>query len=105
MLGALLGWLSIGHLVVGLAAGFLVGGVAAIALLVGIGLVKTVGNPEARAAILDGFRRGRKAAWLPEQEWESMLALPLAEVRRRLSLEAPPVYTPVRSAELRAAAA
>lgn len=44
VLGALLGWLSIGHLVVGLAAGFLVGGVAAIALLVGgrVGLKSSI---------------------------------------------------------------
>lgn len=74
----------------------------AIALLVGVGLVKTVGSPEARATILDGFRRGRKAAWLPAQEWEDMLALPIDEVRSRLRLEAPPVYVPVTSAELRA---
>ena len=44
VLGALLGWLSIGHLVVGLAAGFLVGGVAAVALLVGgrVGLKSSI---------------------------------------------------------------
>jgi len=74
----------------------------AIALILAIGLVKTIGAPEARHVILDGFRRGVKAAWLPEQEWESMLSLPLDEVRRRLSLESPPVYTPIRSSELKA---
>src|SRR5262245_59987336 len=42
----------------------------AIGLIVGIGLVKTVGKPEARAVILDGFRRGRRAAFLPDQPWE-----------------------------------
>ncbi len=80
----------------------------AIALIVGIGLFKTLGSPhaaEARRTILDGFRRGRKAAWLASQPWESLLALPVTEVRRRLSLEAPPVYTEIRSAELRAEAA
>lgn len=74
----------------------------AIGLVVAIGLLKTLRAPEAREVILDGFRRGRKSAWLPDQEWESMLALPVEEVRRRLSLESPPVYTPVRSWELRA---
>lgn len=76
----------------------------AIALIVGIGLFKTHGAPHAQAAravILDGFRRGMKAAWLPGVEWETLLALPLDEVRRRLSLEASPVYRPIRSAELR----
>ncbi|MEZ4408483.1 MAG: Coq4 family protein [Polyangiales bacterium] len=52
--------------------------------------------------IAEGYRRGRTAAWLPAQEWESMLALPLAEVRARLGLGDPPVYTPVRAAEYRA---
>jgi ubiquinone biosynthesis protein COQ4 len=77
----------------------------AIGLILAIGLAKTIGvAPEARKTILDGFRRGKKAAWLPGQDWESMLALPLEEVRRRLSLEASPVYTPIRSWELKAAA-
>lgn len=80
----------------------------AIALILGIGMAKTLGplgGSEAREVILDGFKRGRKAAWLPAQEWEAMIALPVVEVRRRLSLDAPPVYTEVRSADLKAAAA
>jgi ubiquinone biosynthesis protein COQ4 len=78
-----------------------------IALIIAIALAKTAnaehGGSAARATILDGYRRGRKAAWLPGQEWESMLALPLAEVRERLHLDAPPVYTEIRSSELKAA--
>jgi ubiquinone biosynthesis protein COQ4 len=74
----------------------------AIALIIGIGLLKTIGAPEARAVIIDGYRRGRAAAWLPSQEWEKLLFLPLSEVRRRLRLEAAPVYTQVRSSELKA---
>jgi ubiquinone biosynthesis protein COQ4 len=77
----------------------------AMALIIGIGLFKMRGRPAARRVIFDGFRRGHGARWLPAQEWESLLALPVEEVRRRLSLEAPPVYVPVRSAELKAAAA
>jgi ubiquinone biosynthesis protein COQ4 len=53
------------------------------------------------STILDGYRRGRDAAWLPEQDWESMLALPLEDVRARLKLPAPAVYEPVRTADLR----
>ncbi len=76
-----------------------------IGLLVAVGLYKTLGKPEARALIVDGFRRGRRAAWLPEQEWETMLARPVAEVRAELRVSALRAYTPVRSADLRAAAA
>jgi ubiquinone biosynthesis protein COQ4 len=74
----------------------------AIALIIGIGLFKTIGAPEARAVIIDGFRRGRAAAWLPAQEWETLLALPLTEVRRRLCLQEAPLYTQIRSADLKA---
>jgi ubiquinone biosynthesis protein COQ4 len=81
----------------------------AIALILAVGFAKTSGFPQggaaARRAIVDGFRRGLKAAWLPSQDWESMLALPVEEVRRRLGLEAPPVYQEIRSAQLRAAPA
>lgn len=52
--------------------------------------------------IAEGWRRGRAAAWLPAQEWESLLARPLSEVRATLGLGAPPVYEPVRAAEYRA---
>jgi ubiquinone biosynthesis protein COQ4 len=51
----------------------------------------------ARAMIREGHRRGRRAAWLPEQEWEDLLALPLAQVRARLGLGEPPIYSQVRS--------
>ncbi len=73
----------------------------AIALIVGIALLKTKGRPDARRVIFDGFRRGQKAAWLPAQEWETLLALPVEEVRSRLGLGSPPVYTRVRSSDLR----
>jgi ubiquinone biosynthesis protein COQ4 len=78
-----------------------------VALILGIGLAKTSGfaarGASARRTIADGFRRGLKSKWLPAQDWESMLALPVAEVRRRLNLDAPPDYQPIRSVELKAA--
>ena len=76
-----------------------------IALIIGIGLSKTSlfdDGPAARQTIFDAYRRGKAAAWLPEQDWESMLELPLTEVRRRLSIGEPAVYAEVRSAELKA---
>jgi ubiquinone biosynthesis protein COQ4 len=75
-----------------------------VALIIGIGLVKLAAYPQAHSVILDGYRRGRKAAFLPAAEWESLLDQPLAEVRARLGLEAPPVYERILSADLRAQA-
>ncbi len=75
-----------------------------IALIVGLGLLKTARAPEARRVILGGYRRGQEAAWFIEQPWETMLELPVEEVRRSLRIGPPPVYTQVRSYELKAAA-
>lgn len=73
----------------------------AIGVLVLVGLAK-LNTSEARSLIIHGFARGLRAAWLPGQPWESLLPLSLDEVRRRLNVDAPPAYTPVRSSELRA---
>jgi ubiquinone biosynthesis protein COQ4 len=76
-----------------------------VGLIVFAALLKTHRERSARELIFDGFARGRRAAWLVEVEWEALLALPVEAVRARLGIDAPPVYTPVRSAEIRARAA
>jgi ubiquinone biosynthesis protein COQ4 len=74
---------------------------SAIALIIVAGLVRGWGDGNT-STILDGYRRGRAAEWLPAQDWESLLALPIDEVRARLKVGAPARYTPVRSDQLRA---
>jgi ubiquinone biosynthesis protein COQ4 len=54
-------------------------------------------QPYARA-ILEGWRRGKAAAWLPEQDWMALLPLPIEDVRARLGLAPPPVYLSVPAA-------
>ncbi|HZQ61284.1 MAG TPA: Coq4 family protein [Casimicrobiaceae bacterium] len=73
----------------------------AIGVLVLVGLAKLY-SAEARALIVGGFIRGMRAAWFPSQEWESLLPIPIDEVRRRLRVGAPPDYVPVRTSDLRA---
>jgi len=51
----------------------------------------------ARKMIRHGFGRGRRAAWLPGQDWEALLAMPLEEVRSQLRVGSPPDYDQVRS--------
>jgi ubiquinone biosynthesis protein COQ4 len=81
----------------------------AIGLIIAIGLAKTVAAPsggdEARRTIFEGYRRGQRAKWLLEQPWESMLALPVEDVRRRLSIDPLTPYREIRSAEIKAQAA
>lgn len=57
-------------------------------------------RPAERWLVVDGFVRGKRAAWLPSQPWEALLALPVEEVRARLGVDAPRRYRPVRTPEL-----
>jgi ubiquinone biosynthesis protein COQ4 len=68
-------------------------------LVVLLGAARFAG--EQREVMWDGYKRGARAAWLPEVEWESLLARPLDEVRRLLEVGPLPVYTPVTSESLR----
>jgi len=71
-------------------------GIALIALLA---ILKSV--PNARPVMIEGYRRGKRAEWLPAVAWEGLLARPLTEVRALLHIGPPPAYEPVTSAALR----
>lgn len=66
----------------------------------GIGFIVLVGAFKMREvfgrgvfrAVRRGYRDGRRAAWLPGQEWEALLARPLDEVRQELGIEEPVPY-------------
>lgn len=72
-----------------------------IALVAALAILKSV--PNARPVMTEGYRRGRRAAWLPAIAWEDLLDRPLTEVRARLQIGPPPTYEPVTSAALRGA--
>ncbi len=71
----------------------------------GIGFIALAGylqasGPEARHArplVREAWRRGRRARWLPGQNWEALLEQPIDRVRDQLQLGELPTYTPVRS--------
>jgi len=46
----------------------------------------------ARAAVFEAWRNGKSCGWLGDQDWEALLARPLEEVRRDLSVTAPVLY-------------
>jgi ubiquinone biosynthesis protein COQ4 len=72
-----------------------------IALICGLSFV--YGVPGVNTVLLEAYRRGKKAAWLPAVVWEELLERPLDEVRARLGVGAPPSYTPFTSADMRQA--
>lgn len=49
--------------------------------------------PGANALIKEARRRARESSWLPVQDWEGLLELPIEEARKRLGLGPPPAYT------------
>jgi ubiquinone biosynthesis protein COQ4 len=53
--------------------------------------------PGARRTLRHAWQRGRRAAWLPAQDWEALLARDLDELRRELALGPPAIYGAVRS--------
>jgi ubiquinone biosynthesis protein COQ4 len=61
------------------------------------------GHREALQLIWNAWWRSRSAAFFPAADWETMLSLPLTEVRRILKVGETPVYTPMFSPAVAAA--
>jgi ubiquinone biosynthesis protein COQ4 len=76
-----------------------------IAYLVWRALSRNGWNSETGRLIRQGFRRGLRAPWLAEQDWETLLERPIEEVRALLRVGPPPRYEQLRSAAAPAAAA
>lgn len=69
----------------------------------GLGIIAIVGmikiaqelGPEVKKAMWQAYRAGKKAAWLPGLDWESLLQRPLEEVRQLLNIQPPVKYQEV----------
>jgi ubiquinone biosynthesis protein COQ4 len=70
-------------------------GWAAIAVGASFKAFRLGGGWEHVAAIWEGYRRGRKAAWLPGEDYRVLLAEPVESARRRLGIGASPKYDAV----------
>lgn len=69
-----------------------------VGLIVAVAWLRARGNiGHARTLIRQGYRRGRRAEWLPGQDWETLLTLPIETVRARLGVGDPPAYEAIRS--------
>ena len=69
-------------------------GLGIIALVGMIKLQKELGSG-VRKAIWQAYKAGKRAAWLPQQDWETLLSQPLEEVRQQLRIAPPEVYREV----------
>ena len=70
-----------------------------IGLIVLLGMKK--GDRSVRRTLVQAYRRGRRAAWLPAVAWESLLDRQLEDVRSELRIDSMPAYEAVTSAALR----
>ena len=52
--------------------------------------------------VLSAYRDGKKAQWLPAQDWEALLQQPIDEVRSNLNIRPPRRYQRIRRFELMA---
>jgi len=51
-----------------------------------------------RRAVLEGYRRGRRAEWLYAADWENLLTEPVDAIRARYRITPPAYYPKVLSA-------
>ena len=69
-------------------------GLGIIALVGMIKIQKELGSG-VRKAMWQAYKAGKRAAWLPQQDWETLLSQPLEEVRQQLRISPPHVYQEV----------
>ena len=68
-------------------------GLALIALAGMLKIARENGDWRIAKAAWQGFRNGRRAAWLPAADWEKLLTQPLSTVRQTLNVNPPTIYS------------
>ena len=74
-------------------------GVGFIALVGCFKLYRRHGLSAARS-IFSAYLDGRRAAWLPQQDWEALLHEPIESVRKKLKISSPVLYQTCRGSYL-----
>ncbi len=54
--------------------------------------LRVTGKTDFFKAVIEGYRRGKQAGWLHGEDYETLLAEPLEQVRRRLNIVEPVRY-------------
>lgn len=71
-------------------------GLALIAVAGMLKIARQTGDRGIFSAVIEGFRNGRRMAWLPAVDWEAELARPLDRVRDDLGIREPRAYQDFR---------
>ena len=71
--------------------------------LAGCFKLRAVYGSEVFKAAWRGYKDGKRAAWLPGQDWEHLLTLPIEQVRTQLGITTPQQYAELRNAYPQAA--
>ena len=77
-------------------------GFAVIAAFAGRKIARRRPGQPVRRAVFEGYRHGRAAGWLPEADWEGLLAQPVEAIRTQFSIK-PAKYYPKVLAAMRGA--
>jgi len=73
-------------------------GFAVIAVVAAQRISRRVRGQPVRRAVLEGYRRGRRAEWLYAADWENLLTEPVDAIRARYRITPPAYYPKVLSA-------
>ncbi|HVT25969.1 MAG TPA: Coq4 family protein [Rhizomicrobium sp.] len=70
-------------------------GVAFIVMAAAFEMTRSHPHPQYIRAMLEGYRHGKAAKWLPAEDYDALFAEPLEAARKRLNIQAPVIYESV----------
>ncbi|HWA29724.1 MAG TPA: Coq4 family protein, partial [Rhizomicrobium sp.] len=70
-------------------------GIAFIVMAAAFEMTRSHPHPQYIRAMLEGYRHGRAAKWLPAEDYDALFAEPLEAARKRLNIQAPVIYESV----------
>jgi ubiquinone biosynthesis protein COQ4 len=76
-------------------------GFAVIAAFAGRRIAHSRPGQPVRRAVLEGYRHGRSAGWLPGADWEALLAQPVEAIRAQFAVKPPTYYQTILAAARR----
>ena len=73
-------------------------GFAVIAVYAARKIARSRPDQQVRRAVVEGYRHGRSAGWLPGADWEALLDQPVEAIRARFAVKPPTYYRTIMAA-------